>query len=347
METIFHEKQEGSLCAQHCLNALLQGNYFTPIDLGTLAQQMDDEERMRMAESGVDTEEYMRFVSQPSGNMDDSGYFSVQVISAALKVWGLDLIPFNSSEDLAVRAQRAPEALIAYICNYRDHWFTIRKLGNQWFNLNSLLSGPELISTTYLAMFLTQLQQEGYSIFIVTGDLPVCSADDALRRNPAVHVPKRPLIQSSNPKDLELQKAIKLSLGEDTKEDDEIEVAMKLSLEELGEDPTLNKAIKVSLQDATPASSDASLSVVASEEGPLVPSTPDQDSELEAAILLSLQGEENANSAGPAYSAPKSIQRSNKSPAVPGTSADAAEVRLRRLAYLEKKTTPNPLQKNS
>jgi ataxin-3 len=49
----------------------------------------------------------------------------------------------------------------AFICNYRDHWFTIRRLGQQWFNLNSLLTGPELISDTYLAMFLAQLQQEG------------------------------------------------------------------------------------------------------------------------------------------------------------------------------------------
>lgn len=31
----------------------------------------------------------------------------------------------------------------------------------QWFNLNSLLTGPELISDTYLALFLAQLQQEG------------------------------------------------------------------------------------------------------------------------------------------------------------------------------------------
>lgn len=33
----------------------------------------------------------------------------------------------------------------------------------QWFNLNSLLMGPELISDTYLALFLAQLQQEGNS----------------------------------------------------------------------------------------------------------------------------------------------------------------------------------------
>lgn len=50
------------MCAQHCLNALLQGSYFTPVDLATLAQQMDDEERIRMAESGIESEEYRRFL---------------------------------------------------------------------------------------------------------------------------------------------------------------------------------------------------------------------------------------------------------------------------------------------
>lgn len=52
----------------------------------------------------------------------------------------------------------------AYICNYKGHWFTIRKLGSQWFNLNSMLSGPQLISDTYLTMYLAQLLQEGKCI---------------------------------------------------------------------------------------------------------------------------------------------------------------------------------------
>ena len=51
----------------------------------------------------------------------------------------------------------------AYICNFREHWLAVRKLGFQWFNLNSLLTGPELISDTYLSLFITQLQQEGKS----------------------------------------------------------------------------------------------------------------------------------------------------------------------------------------
>ncbi|XP_018583331.1 ataxin-3 isoform X2 [Scleropages formosus] len=159
MESIFHEKQEGSLCAQHCLNNLLQGEYFTPVELSSIAHQLDEEERIRMAEGGVTSEEYRTFLQQPSGNMDDSGFFSIQVISNALRVWGLELILFNSREYQQLMIDPINEK--AFICNYKEHWFTVRKLGQQWFNLNSLLTGPELISDTYLALFLAQLQQEG------------------------------------------------------------------------------------------------------------------------------------------------------------------------------------------
>ncbi|XP_046733805.1 ataxin-3-like [Diprion similis] len=190
MESIFHEKQEGYLCAQHCLNALLQGPYFNAVDLANLACQMDEEERLKMAESGIDSEEYQLFLRQPSGNMDDSGYFSVQVISSALEVWGLELIPYNSTEATALMAQKDPSDMKAYICNYKGHWFTIRKLGTQWFNLNSMLSGPQLISNTYLAMYLAQLMQEGYSIFIVIGTLPECLAEEVIRENPITATPR-------------------------------------------------------------------------------------------------------------------------------------------------------------
>ncbi|KAL1116962.1 hypothetical protein AAG570_004290 [Ranatra chinensis] len=220
---------------------------------------MDDEERIRMAESGIDSDEYRRFMQQPSGNMDDSGYFSVQVISSALEVWGLELVPYNSTESLALEAQKRPETMAAYICHYRDHWFTIRKLGHQWFNLNSLLSGPELISDTYLAMFLAQLQQEGYSIFVVQGSIPACTADEILRMRPAVQPsklapPKQPVKPPEN-QDSELEKAIKLSLGqeieveeEEVDDDDELQAALRLSLQEDGPDPALEKALQLSLQ---------------------------------------------------------------------------------------------------
>ena len=81
MEAIFHEKvlelrnvnlsiiinlsicqQYGQLCAQHCLNNLLQGEFFSAPDLADLAKELDTMERLRMAERGEDTPEYRQFM---------------------------------------------------------------------------------------------------------------------------------------------------------------------------------------------------------------------------------------------------------------------------------------------
>ncbi|KAH8027617.1 hypothetical protein HPB51_007167 [Rhipicephalus microplus] len=218
--------QEGSLCAQHCLNGLLQGEYFTAVDLATIAQQIDEQERETMAEGGLNSDDYQRFVHQPSGNLDDSGYFSVQVIASALKVWGLELVPYSSTDAVAQAAQADPTQSTAYICNYKDHWFTIRKLGSRWFNLNSLLSGPQPISRTYLALFLAQLQQEGYSIFVVVGELPQCQADDFHEED------SDPDLQEALQQSLQESQQAKTPTEASTLSDDEmLEAALRLSME--------------------------------------------------------------------------------------------------------------------
>ncbi|XP_015777004.1 PREDICTED: ataxin-3-like isoform X1 [Acropora digitifera] len=221
MEFIFHEKQEGSLCAQHCLNALLQGPYFTAVDLADIARQLDEDERERMAEGDMTSKDYQEFLQQPSSNMDDSGFFSIQifvhslilegewtcmitskqdnqctpkapftcvVICNALRLWNIKLVAFPSPE--AKEARENPQNQRAFICNLQQHWLTIRKLGHQWFNLNSLLAKPELITETYLLLYLTQLQTDGYSIFVVMGRLPESKADQMLKMCPAQLVKK-------------------------------------------------------------------------------------------------------------------------------------------------------------
>lgn len=232
MDRIFHEKQEGSLCAQHCLNGLLQGEYFTAVDLAAHAQQIDEQERQTMAEGGLNSDDYQQFMHQPSGNLDDSGYFSVQVIASALKVWGLELVPFSSTDPVAQAAQADPTQLQAYICNYKEHWFTIRKLGGRWFNLNSLLSGPEPISRTYLALFLVQLQQEGYSIFVVVGPLPQCQADDFLEEDG----------------DRDLQEALRKSLQESQQQQDTTPTVPPETTSSLSEDEMLEAALRLSME---------------------------------------------------------------------------------------------------
>ncbi|XP_077637085.1 ataxin-3 isoform X1 [Crocuta crocuta] len=261
MESIFHEKQEGSLCAQHCLNNLLQGEYFSPVELSSIARQLDEEERMRMAEGGVTSEDYRTFLQQPSGNMDDSGFFSIQVISNALKVWGLELILFNSPEYQRLRIDPINEK--SFICNYKEHWFTVRKLGKQWFNLNSLLTGPELISDTYLALFLAQLQQEGYSIFVVKGDLPDCEADQLLQmiRVQQMHRPKLigeelAQLKEQRIQKTDLQRVLEANDGSGMLDEDEedLQRALALSRQDIDmedEEADLRRAIQLSMQGSS------------------------------------------------------------------------------------------------
>lgn len=238
----------------------MQGSYFTAVELSLLAQKLDEEERQRMAESGEESEEYRNFLQQPSGNMDDSGFFSVQVISSALQVWGLELVPYTSADKRI--DPNDPSKMHAFICNYKEHWFTIRKIGKQWFNLNSLLTKPDLISDTYLALYLAQLRNEGYAIFVVFGNLPECAADEALKNNPVTPVPKPSLRTAiSNENDPEIQAALQLSLKDEDSaftpetEDRDLQEALRLSLqnynsspEEDDEEALLRKAINMSLQ---------------------------------------------------------------------------------------------------
>lgn len=168
--------------------------------------------------------------------MDDTGYFSVQVITKALALWNLDLIPLNSTDTISTNIRQNPTHAQAYIFNMENHWFCIRRFkcigiddsvsndggeainrnqpstsrvsgggsgsgsgsasvnvslntslnGSQteskaFFNLDSLLSRPSYMSSTYLTEYLRQMRTDGYSIFVISGMFPECSAEPLLK----------------------------------------------------------------------------------------------------------------------------------------------------------------------
>ncbi|XP_069179765.1 ataxin-3 isoform X3 [Procambarus clarkii] len=261
---------------------------------------MDQAEQRHMAELGIHTDEFRRFMEQPSVNMDDSGMFSVQVLTSALRVWDLTLVPFASSSSLATAARLNPTEQQAYICNFKEHWLTVRKLGHQWFNLNSLLSYPELISNTYLALFLKQLQHEGYSIFVVDGNLPPSEADETLRLHPAVQTTKPKLLSEISEE------------RRHSKEDGDLKAALAASLASVGsshekhdgpphsgEYYELLAAMQLSLENASPSKSQSSAkrdlqpnvsrySDRASPQSQVNAEHSSEDENLQAAIRLSL-----------------------------------------------------------
>ena len=93
-----------------------------------------------------------------------------QVLSKALDVWGLEIIPMHSPAMAAVRDH--PEAEAAFICNLQEHWFTVRAIFGDWWNFNSLFPAPQHLSSFYLSAFLGSLKEQGYTIFVVRGELP-------------------------------------------------------------------------------------------------------------------------------------------------------------------------------
>eukprot|EP00108_Taenia_solium_P002688 TsM_000461600 transcript=TsM_000461600 gene=TsM_000461600 len=253
MEKIYHE-QVDRFCAQHCLNSLLQGPYFTVESLAEIAHNLDDRERRARNSLQADCL-----------NTDESGNFSVQVIAMALQNLGLELVPYMRKSEEAEAARADPTSQRAFICHFDMHWLAIRRLGYQWFDLNSLHSRPRLISNTYLSIYLAQLNSERYSIWFVTGHLPECEADQYLMvfLNSFIMLPKLNLYPISETyltqpsrssgsreteKDTDLQKALALSL-----QDDFNDMSLQSILAETrreAEELDMQKALQISTQDA-------------------------------------------------------------------------------------------------
>ncbi|CAI5488211.1 unnamed protein product [Closterium sp. Naga37s-1] len=175
---LYHERQDAALCGVHCLNALLQAPLFDAADLAAIAEGLDRRERAVMAEGGAGAASAGDGGSAEGGGGGESenaaadGDFSIQVLSEALAVWGLALTPLDAANSAAQAAQANPHAQTAFLCHLHRHWFALRRVGEHWFNFNSLLAAPQHLSEFYLAAYLSSLRAEGWTIFVVTGAFP-------------------------------------------------------------------------------------------------------------------------------------------------------------------------------
>lgn len=170
---LYHEVQESKLCAVHCVNTVLQGPFFSEVDLAALASDLDSKERQVMLQGGVTTAAASSpggFLSEDSHNVSLGGDFSIQVLQKALEVWDLQVISVDSP--VAEPAQIDPELENAFICHLHDHWFCIRKVNGEWYNFDSLYAAPQHFSKFYLSAYLDSLKGSGWSIFLVRGNFP-------------------------------------------------------------------------------------------------------------------------------------------------------------------------------
>ena len=163
---IYHERQESLLCGQHSLNNLLQHQAFSPDQLAEIAHQLDQLELNYMAKGtgGVNSKDYLKRLSEGSYNIDPSGNFSIEVLkSALLSRFNMNLVNSLNEE---IRNKEIT-SWKGFILNKQSHWFTIRKISDRFWNLNSILEKPEQISHFQFASFVEQMRNEGYSVFIV------------------------------------------------------------------------------------------------------------------------------------------------------------------------------------
>lgn len=176
---IYHEPQESALCGQHCLNNLLQSPLFTVGDLADIAEVLDLQERQFMMEGGTDSVDAIKFLAEDSGNVDESGNFSIEVLKSALQnSTNIELIPWFPM--IALERNEDPSSEEGFVVNRSNHWFAVRRVGNHWWDLNSFNSVPQHISMFYLSAYLAQLAQDGYSVFAARGKYPKIDRADTL-----------------------------------------------------------------------------------------------------------------------------------------------------------------------
>lgn len=163
---IYHEKQIGSLCAVHCVNNLLQGPMFDYGAFQMVARQLDKKERELLGDSGEGLD---------YGNARMDGFFNIQVITAVLQNAGYSVTPVQGIENYQ-KMDNSKET--GFILNKREHWFSIRRIGNEWFDLNSCLKVPRHYNAADVRWHISDAVKEGYSVFVVRGKFPRCALEE-------------------------------------------------------------------------------------------------------------------------------------------------------------------------
>merc|ERR1719230_2428393 len=67
---------------------------------------------------------------------------------------------------------------LAFILNKQEHWFSLRRIGREWFDLNSCLKTPRHYTDADVRFHISDAVKEGYSVFVVRGNFPRCALEE-------------------------------------------------------------------------------------------------------------------------------------------------------------------------
>jgi ataxin-3 len=198
-EFVYWEQQDGSMCAVHALNTLIQYPYWDAFSLAEVAAELDLEEKR------LSTSWNMR-----SQNVREDGFFSVQAIARALQRHSLELDYLRSDVNY--------NSFQAFIFNHDLHWFTLRKKCGTWYNLNSISSGPRIITEFNLSAMIGSLKDQGFTVFFISGSFPYLGRPGLLEKNqyvfsiPQVKLMQEERVRVRKAEESDLQEALKRSM---------------------------------------------------------------------------------------------------------------------------------------
>jgi Ataxin-3 len=121
------------------------------------------------------SKDYLQRLAEGSGNVDSTGNFSIEVLRSALMThYGVSLPNIRQEGVSKIEAT----TIDGFICHKDSHWFAIRKINGRYWNLNSTLPRPEIISHFRLATEIAGLHNTGHTVFCVIdpGLPPPCSS---------------------------------------------------------------------------------------------------------------------------------------------------------------------------
>ncbi len=101
-----------------------------------------------------------------------------------MKTYETEIIPLKKCEAEKILMDNM-DTLEAFIFNSSTHWFSIRKIDNIWFNLNSTNPGPgpQIISDFYLSAFIKGTEELGYTNFMIKNLPPLPDVNDEVYKN--------------------------------------------------------------------------------------------------------------------------------------------------------------------
>ncbi|KAK1311808.1 hypothetical protein QJS10_CPA07g00057 [Acorus calamus] len=159
---LYHETHQSKLRVLHCINAVLQGPFFSDQDLIDLASSFSKTDPT--LPSFDDDIDFSHIISL-------GGSFSLKVLKAALEVWGLQIVPVEPKLDLEN----------AFVCHSQGHWVCVRRVGGEWYNFNGAHDVPERLSRPGLGEHFNALLDDGWSVYAVRGNLPSECPDSSNR----------------------------------------------------------------------------------------------------------------------------------------------------------------------